>query len=269
LIVVLRYEEQMKMKKLMVRFCLIGLLFTLSLTLVHAQAPKEDIMKPFREKMRVSRLHGEQGNLLLKQGKVDEAIAEYQQGIAILDNADLYNDLARAYEFKGNNEEALVNYRKAVENPLLPEPRFALGLALLLHKLKRDDEALPLYRMALRFPVFGRPDYQEALREVRGDADEKAFFDLRFEDMDSDGTLFAAAATTALARHQFETSDKLAGYEKALKIDPTFGPAYLYKAEALSAQHEAPSVVQSAYRLAHKYGNAYVKAKAEDLGDLL
>ncbi len=61
-------------------------------------------------------------------GEYDKAIENLNKQIAIVDDPDAYNYLAKIYMEKGNNELAIENYKKAVEfKPDFFEPNFELG----------------------------------------------------------------------------------------------------------------------------------------------
>lgn len=61
-------------------------------------------------------------------GEYEKAIENLNKQIAIVDDPDAYNYLAKIYMEKGNNELAIENYKKAVEfKPDFFEPNFELG----------------------------------------------------------------------------------------------------------------------------------------------
>ena len=90
------------------------------------------------------------GNALRRQGKLDEAIAEYREAIRLQpdDHIGHYNlgDILRS---QGKLDEAIAEYREAIR--LQPDYAYAhsnLGLALLAQG--KVDEAIAAHREALR-----------------------------------------------------------------------------------------------------------------------
>jgi tetratricopeptide (TPR) repeat protein len=118
--------------------------------------------------------HNNLGNALLKIGKVDEAIAEYQRGIKIQPNlARSHDNLGLAFLQKGELNEAISSFQRACEiNPNDAEARADLGNAFLLKN--EVDEAIVHYRKALEInPAYAQADYNlgVALRQ-KGKIDE-------------------------------------------------------------------------------------------------
>ncbi len=102
--------------------------------------------------------HNNLGNALLKIGKVDEAIAEYQSGIKIQPGlARSHDNLGLAFLQKGELNQAISSFQRACEiNPNYAEARDDLGNAFLLKN--EVDEAIVHYEKALEI----NPDYAEA-----------------------------------------------------------------------------------------------------------
>jgi protein O-mannosyl-transferase len=98
------------------------------------------------------------GTVLLNKGRVDEAITQYQQSLAIdPDYAEARFDFGIALAQKGRVDEAITQYQEALQiNPDYADAHVNLGIAL-LHK-GRVDEALSHYRKALQI----NPNYMEA-----------------------------------------------------------------------------------------------------------
>lgn len=102
--------------------------------------------------------HNNLGDLLLRQGRVDEA-AEHFAAAARLepDDAFAHNNLAITLHRQGRREEALSSFREALRRrPDYPEAHS--NLAAVLIELGRYDEALQHLDAALRL----RPDLAEA-----------------------------------------------------------------------------------------------------------
>lgn len=80
----------------------------------------------------VKRAHNDAGNILLAQGKTEEAIAEYRKAIEF---DPLYawphNNLGYAFSGQGKTEDAIAEYCKAIElDPSLEKPHNNLDYAL-------------------------------------------------------------------------------------------------------------------------------------------
>jgi tetratricopeptide (TPR) repeat protein len=90
-----------------------------------------------------------QGTLLVKQGKLDEALAQFQQSVRIApDNAEALNNLANVLAAKGADEAAIAQYQKALQiQPLYADAQYNLGNVL--RKQGRLDEAIAHYRKAV------------------------------------------------------------------------------------------------------------------------
>jgi len=98
------------------------------------------------------------GNLLVKRGKLDEAIAQYGKALDIHpDYADARNNLGAALSAKGNLDEAIVQFRKALE--LIPDSAAACyNLGSALARKGNLEEAVAQYRKALEI----NPDFAQA-----------------------------------------------------------------------------------------------------------
>lgn len=97
----------------------------------------------------LSSLHGNLGNAFLKQGKITEAISEYQTALDLNPNSDLaHYNLGNAFYQKGQAEDAVTHYKKALEiNPDLSVVRGNLGNAYL--KAGQVDEAVAQFQKAV------------------------------------------------------------------------------------------------------------------------
>jgi tetratricopeptide (TPR) repeat protein len=90
-------------------------------------------------------------NILLRDKQYDAAIQELQQLAAKNPkSSETFVRLGAAYEFKGDRDAAIENYRKAKAVAAPADVLPALRLALLLDSTGRRDEAKPLYEEILK-----------------------------------------------------------------------------------------------------------------------
>jgi tetratricopeptide (TPR) repeat protein len=102
--------------------------------------------------------HNNLGNVLLQNGKGDEAIIHFQKVLQINpDNTDALYNLGNVLLQKGKVDEAIAQYQKELQiNSDHAKPHYSLGNALL--QKGKVDEAMAQYQMALQI----NPDYAEA-----------------------------------------------------------------------------------------------------------
>ena len=101
--------------------------------------------------------HNNLGTTLDKQGRLDEAIGEFQEVLREPRNAEAHNNWGLVLDKQGRPDEALKQYQEAVRL----KPNYAMAhnnLAIILGQQGRFDEALDEYRTAVKL----RPDYVEA-----------------------------------------------------------------------------------------------------------
>ena len=112
------------------------------------------------------RAHYILGDNLSEQGRLDEAIAQYQEALEIQpDYAYAHNNLGNALRQKGQVSEALAHYRKALElQPNLAWANCNLGAIFL--QQGQVDEAIAQFQRALQvgMPVFNKPMFAPAGR---------------------------------------------------------------------------------------------------------
>jgi len=105
------------------------------------------------------------GNVLLQEGRVDDAIVHYQKVLKIKPRyADAHFDLGNALDQKGRTDEAISQYQKALEiNPGHAGAHNNLGTALC--RTGRIDEGIIQFQQALQInPAFAdaRSNLQKA-----------------------------------------------------------------------------------------------------------
>jgi protein O-mannosyl-transferase len=102
--------------------------------------------------------HFNLGAALAAQGRSDEAVAEYQEALAIAPNdAEAHSNLGNALAGQGRIDDAITHYETALKlKPAYAEAHSNLGVALA--RLGRLDEATRHYQRAIDLD----PDYAEA-----------------------------------------------------------------------------------------------------------
>ena len=104
------------------------------------------------------------GTALMGQGRLEEAIASYQQALALNpDYGEVHSNLGIALRDQGRLEDAVVSYQRALTlKPDLAEAHSNLGIAL--RDQGRFEEALASFNRALeRRPDFAEPHFHRAL----------------------------------------------------------------------------------------------------------
>jgi tetratricopeptide (TPR) repeat protein len=94
--------------------------------------------------------HGNLGGILLKQGKVDEAITEFQETVQINPaDAEAHYNFANALRKKGRVDDAIIQFQKALQlQPAYASAHNNLGNTFL--QTGRLDEAIDQYQQALQ-----------------------------------------------------------------------------------------------------------------------
>jgi tetratricopeptide (TPR) repeat protein len=102
--------------------------------------------------------HNNLGNALLQAGRVEEAIGHYEQAVRINpDYAEAHNNLGTALMGRGRLQEAIGHYEQAVRiKPDYAHAHYNLGVAL--EQAGRAQEAIGHYERALRI----KPDFVQA-----------------------------------------------------------------------------------------------------------
>jgi len=140
--------------------------FTLG-NLLLREGRAEEAMNEYAEALRLEPRHAEAhnglGNALVRLGRVDEAIAEYGRAAALEPEfVEARYNLGNALAQSGRPQEAIAWYREALRiDPGNAEAHNNLAGALLFSG--RIDEAIREYREAVRL----RPDYREAIENLR------------------------------------------------------------------------------------------------------
>jgi tetratricopeptide (TPR) repeat protein len=182
----------------------------------------------------VAHAYYDRGNALREQARLDEALASYDQAIALEPRhlealwyrGIVLRDLKRP-------EEALASFEKAVAvRPDLAQTFYVM--AAVLRDLKRPDEALASYDRAIAL----KPDFADAfsnravlLRELKRADEALASYD-RAIALKPD--LAEALYNRANLLQQLKRTDEaLAGYDRAVALKPDFAEAFCHRGAVL------------------------------------
>ena len=184
------------------------------------------------------------GLALAGRGQVDEAIADYQKALEVNPNiAEVHSNLGIALVGRGRVDEAVTHYRKALEiNPDYAANHVNLGVALAGRG--ELDEAIGHYRTALKID----PDFPAAHNNLglalagRGEGDEAIAHYRRALEINPD---FVAAhnnlANALAARGEFD--EAIAHFQEALEIKPDYAEAHYNLAGVLAYRGQTDEAV--------------------------
>ena len=149
---------------------------------------------------------------LYKQGKVEDAIAHYQQAVVINpSHVNAHNGLGVALFRQGQVEQAIEHYERAIA--LQPDHVSAYNnLGTALQRQGKFEDAAGYYRQALAL----KPDYASA--------------------HDNLGTVL---------HEQGQLDEAIVYYQRALELDPTLANAYNNLGSALQAQGKLEDAIAS------------------------
>ena len=181
--------------------------------------------------------HNNLGVALAGQGRLAEAVAEYQQTLEIKpDYATAHNNLGLALAAQGKPAEAVPHYERALElQPDFAEAQNNLGGALT--EQGRLAEAIPHYERALQLqPDFAEADYNlgNTLARQGRLADAVEQFERALQ-LKPDYFKARYNLGNALAK-QGELAAAIQQFEQALQIKPDFAEAHNNLGNALAAQ---------------------------------
>jgi tetratricopeptide (TPR) repeat protein len=166
------------------------------------------------------------GNALGKSGRIDKAISQYHEALRLKpDDASAHYSLGAALDEKGQTDEAISQYQEAIRfKPDYVPPHNNLGNAFL--NTGRTDEAISQYQETLRL----QPDYAEAHNNLG----------------------------VALVRKD-RSDEAISQYQEALRLKPDYADAHNNLGVALAKEgriDEAISHFREALRSKPDYANA-------------
>ena len=157
------------------------------------------------------RVHYNLGVVLGQEGRIDDAIGQYEQALRIEpDNAQTHCNLGIALRQEGKVDDAIGQYEQALRiEPGFAEAHYNLGIAL--RQEGKIDDAIGQYEQALRI----KPDYADAHNNL--------------------GTALRQAGKIDDATEQ---------YEQALRIDPDFADAHYNLGTVLGRAGRIPEAIE-------------------------
>jgi tetratricopeptide (TPR) repeat protein len=201
------------------------------------------------------------GVALQEKGQIDEAISQYQRAVEINPLfAKAYCNLGVALHYKGETDEAISQYRKAVGiNPSFAKAYGNLGNAL---REKGDiDEAINCCQKAVRInPLFAEAysNLGAALRE-KGSLDEA--INCCQKAVEINPSFAEAYCNLGVALQKKGQIDKaITQYQKAIEIKPSFAKAHSNLGNALrelGQMDEAVTHCQKAIEISPSFAEAY------------
>ncbi len=188
--------------------------------------------------------HNNYGYVLAGRGQVDDAIVQYRKALEIKSDYEAHNNLGLALAGRGQIVEAIVHYQKALEiKPDHFPAHFNLGLALAGRG--QFEEAITHYRMALEI----KPDDVEAHHSLaaalacRGQVAEaivhyRKVLEIKPDHVDALNNLGLALA----GRGQVE--EAIAHYRMALEIKPDYLPLHYNLGLALAGRGQVDEALE-------------------------
>jgi tetratricopeptide (TPR) repeat protein len=202
------------------------------LGVIAAQMGKHDVAGEYiREVIRLkpdfAEAHGNLGNVLQAQGRLNEAAASYQEALRLKpDYAEAHNNLGNTQQKQGRLAEAAASFQEALRlKPDYAEAHSNLGNVL--QEQGKVTEAVARYQEAIRL----KPDFAEAHNNL-GHA----------------------------LQEQGKAAEAIASYQQALRLKPDYVEALNNLGNALQEQGmlaEAVSSYQQALRLKPDYAEAH------------
>jgi tetratricopeptide (TPR) repeat protein len=189
--------------------------------------------------------HNNLGNVLMRQGKTEEATGHYVRALQIRPYFPrAHNNLGKALARQGKTEEAIGHYMKALQlKPELPEAHNNLGNALA--RQGKDEEAIDHYTKALQL----KPDFAGAhnnlgnILERQGKTNEALYHYSMAIQLKPDFAEASFNMGSALAR-QGSMDEALAQFTRALELKPDSAEAHNSLGALLARQGELSKAIE-------------------------
>ena len=239
--------------------------------------------------------HYNLGVILDQQGKLQEAIGQYERALRLdPDFADAHNNLGAALINQGRLQEAMAHYEQALRiRSDFADAHYSLGIAL--DKLRRTPEAIEHYKQALRI----KPDYSKAhynlgvalvevgqVQEAIGEYEQALRFDPDFADAHNNlGIALAQLGRLPEATEHWEQAlrlkpddaalhnnlgnvlmqvgrqaEAIEHWEQALRINPNLADAHCNLGHALERLGRTPEAIEH-YEQALRVNPNFVQAQ--------
>jgi tetratricopeptide (TPR) repeat protein len=178
--------------------------------------------------------HVNLGISLARNGRVDDAIAEFREAIRLKnDYANAHGNLGVTLDQKGRLEETIDEYREAIRIDK-DDPGFHLGLANALRKKGRLEESIAELREAIRLNTnYGEAHFNLALTLDQTGRHEEAIAEYREAVRVNTNNAKAHNNIGVVLAKKGHLDDAIAEYRKATLADPTYALAYINLGEAL------------------------------------
>ena len=204
--------------------------------------------------------HNNLGNLLVKQGKFDEAIAHYREAIRIRPAlAETHYNLGNLFVRQGKLDEAVEHYQQALRCRR-DYAKAHNNLGTVLTRLNRLDEAIVHFQHALRI----QPDYAEAHNNLgitffqQGKSEEAVVHFQQALNIQPD---YAEAHYNLgnLRTEQGRLDEAIEHYHQALRIQPDYAKV-LYNLGIALARQDRPEEARASFQRAVRLNPNYVQA---------
>jgi tetratricopeptide (TPR) repeat protein len=188
--------------------------------------------------------HNNLGTVLRDNGKLDEAIASFNQAIQLKPDAAAYNNLGTAMREKNRLEDAVAAYRQAISrNPRFAQAHNNLGNAL--KDLGQLTQAIAAYRRAIQL----KPDYAGAygnlsiaLRE-HGEIEASIMAARRAIALRPDDAQAHSNLANSLTEHR-EFAEAITVARRAIELKPDLAKAHSILGSALANVGEIDQAIQ-------------------------
>jgi tetratricopeptide (TPR) repeat protein len=197
--------------------------------------------------------HHNYGFALLKTGKVDDAITQFQESLQMVsDYAEAHQYLGVAFQEKGREDDAIVHLQKALQlKPDYPDAHANLGNALLQEG--RVDEAILHFQRGLQLKA-DLPEAHNSLGNAllqKGRVEEAITQFQEALEIKPDAVIARYCLAIALGRSG-RLDEAITQYQEALRLQPDFAPAHHNLGTALLQQgkvQEAMAHLQKALEI--------------------